>query len=102
MKTVIIIAERVTQSSVAAVVPASGVASVRVTRNHPGIRNNFAPGSYRSYRNPLRFTPAVRIELVVNDEAAQTVFDAVSFAHGAGFFSDAEIGIEPTALAVPA
>lgn len=102
MKTVIIIAERVTESSLSAVIPAAGVAAVRVTRNSYGSRPESADQSYRSYRNPQRFNPAVRIELLVADDAAGTVFDAVSFAYGAGFFSDAEIWVESPALALSA
>lgn len=102
MKTVIILAERVTASSLSAVVPARGVRSVRFEHNLSDSWSEFATQGYRSYRSPLRFNPAVRIELLVEDEAVETVFDAVSFAYGAGFFSDAEMWIESPELALSA
>jgi nitrogen regulatory protein PII len=102
MKTVIILAERLTESSLSAVVPAKGVASVRLARNLSDSRKELVTESYRSFRNPLRFTPAVRIELLVEDDAVAAVFDAVSFAYGAGFVSDAEMWIESPALALSA
>lgn len=102
MKTVVILTERLTQSSLSAVVPAEGVASVRVARHLSAGREAFAPESYRSYRNPQRFTPAVRIELLVEDDAVATVFEAVSVAYGAGFVNDAEMWIESPALGLSA
>lgn len=102
MKTVIILAERLNQTSLSAVVPARGVRSVRVARNLSDSRNGLVTQSYRSYRNPLRFNPTVRIELLVEDAAVATVFEAVSFAYGAGFFSDAEMWVGSSALALSA
>lgn len=102
MKTVIILAERLTQSSLSAVVPARGVRSVRVEEDLSDSGNQFVGQGYRSYRNPRRFNPAIRIALLVEDEAVAAVFDAVSFAYGAGFFSDAEMWIESPALALSA
>lgn len=102
MKTVIILAERLTRSSLSAVIPAEGVTSVRVARNPSDRRGEFAPEGYQSYRNPQRFNPTVRVELLVDDDAVAAVFDAVSFAYGAGFFSDAEVWIETAALTTAA
>ncbi len=102
MKTVVILTERLDQSSLSSVVPARGVSSVSVAHNRSDSRNGFVAEGYRSYRSPLRFNPAFRIELLVDDEAVETVFDAVSFAYGAGFFSDAEMWIESSDLALSA
>lgn len=101
MKTVIILTERVTDSSLSAVLPAEGVTSVRVRKNPSHAAKPPVAEGYRNYRNPLRFNPAVRIELLLEDVAADRVFDAVSFAYGAGFFSDAEMWIEHRLAHVP-
>lgn len=58
--------------------------------------------NYRGFRNPGRFRPEFRVDLVVDDETAESVFDAISFAYGAGFFSDAEAWVNPPALALSA
>lgn len=102
MKTVVIIAERLTQSALSAVVPADGVVSVRVTRHQSPVGDKRAAADYQSLRNPRRFNPAVRIAMVVEDGTAETVFEAVSVAHGAGFFSDAEMWTEAPAFALSA
>jgi nitrogen regulatory protein PII len=101
VKTITIIAERVTDQSLSAVVPANGVASVSVSRNRPD-RGEASAILSRSFRNPSRFNPAVRIELVVDDNTVDTVFDAVSFAYGAGLFSDAEMWVQAPVPALAA
>ena len=102
MKTITIVAERVTDQALSAVVPTGGVTSVRVGPNRSVDRAEAAVQGYRSFRNPTRFTPAVRIELLVDDVTVDTVFDSVSFAYAAGVFSDAEMWIEAPALALSA
>lgn len=102
MKTIIIRTEALTRLSLSAAVPAGGVMSVRVTPDLADSRNESVRESYQSYRNPRRFDPAFRIELVVEDAAVAAVFDAVSFAYGAGFFSDAEMWVEAPELALSA
>jgi nitrogen regulatory protein PII len=102
MKTITIIAERMTDQALAAIIPARGVASVDIRPNRADIRHAAAIRGYQSFRNPSRFTPAVRIDLVVDDDVVDTVFDSVSFAYGAGVFSDAEMWVEAPALALSA
>ncbi len=102
MQTVVIIAERVTESSLSAVIPAEGVAAVRVMRNTSQGRSSSAATGYRSFRNPLSFVPAVRIELLTDADDSETIFDAVAVAHGAGFFSDAEMWVEFPVLSLSA
>ena len=58
--------------------------------------------TYRSFRNPNHFKANFRIELVVDDDAVESVFDAVDFAYGAGVFSDAEMWVGGPALALSA
>ena len=101
MKTITIIAERVTDQSLSAVIPANGVASVSVSRNLPN-RGEASAILSRSFRDPSRFNPAVRIELIVDDNTVDTVFDAVSFAYGAGLFSDTEMWVQAPAPALAA
>ncbi len=102
MKTITIIAERVTDQALSAVVPPTGVDTVRISPIRADIRNASAIEDYQSFRNPARFTPAVRIDLVVDDDTVETVFDAMSFAYAAGIFSDAEMWVETPALALSA
>jgi nitrogen regulatory protein PII len=102
MKTITIVAERVTDQALAAAVPARGVASGQVRANRAGTRGAATMTGYQSFRNPSRFNPAVRIDLLVDDDAVETVFDGVSFAYAAGIFSDAEMWVEAPALALTA
>lgn len=102
MKTVTIIAERITDHALSAIVPTSGVASIEVSANRAGIGHPAAIQDYQSFRNPNRFSPAVRIDLLVDDDTVETVFDAVSFAYAAGILSDAEMWAEAPALALTA
>lgn len=94
MKTITIITEQITDRALAAVLPTEGVASVSVTRG-PGARPATA---VRAYRNPNRFSPEFRIELVVEDAAVEPVLDGIDFAYGAGLFSDAEAWVQAAAL----
>lgn len=100
MRTITIIAERVTDQALSAIVPGSGVASVDVRANRADVRDAAAIEGYASFRNPSRFNPAVRIDLVVDADTVDTVFEAVSFAYAAGVFSDAEMWVEAPALAL--
>ncbi len=102
MKTITIIAERVTDQALSAVIPTSGVASVRISPARADIRDAAAILDYQSFRNPARFSPAARIELVVDNDTVDTVFDAVSFAYGTGILSDAEMWVEAPELALTA
>ena len=102
MKTITIIAERVTEQALSAIVPATGVAAVRVGANRTDFRGTAAIEGYQSFRNPSRFNAAVRIDLLVDEDTVETVFDAVSFAYAAGIFSDAEMWAEAPALALTA
>lgn len=97
MKSISILAEQVSDRALAAVLPPTGIASV--TLGDAGRRNSDAVDDVRGFRNPARFSPRVRIDLVVDDHVVETVFDALSFAYGAGVFSDAEAWVNP---AVPA
>jgi nitrogen regulatory protein PII len=102
MKTITIVAERVTHQALAAAIPARGVASVEVRANRADVRGAAAKPGYQSLRNPSRFNPAVRVDLLVDDDAVESVFDGVSFAYAAGIFSDAEMWVEAPALALTA
>jgi hypothetical protein len=102
MKTITIIAERLTDRALSAVVPTTGVASVNVRPTRAVVRDAAAIQGYQCFRNPSRFNPTVRLDLLVDDDAVETVFDAVSFAYAAGIFSDAEMWVEAPALALSA
>lgn len=102
MKTITIIAERLTDQALTAIIPTRGVASITVRSIRAGSRGTAAIEGYQSFRSPARFTPAVRIGLLVDDDVVEAVFDGVSFAYTAGVFSDAEMWVEAPALALSA
>lgn len=102
MKQITIIAEQISDESLAAVLPPAGVASVSVHRSPSLDTDRVCMENYRGFRNPGRFRPEFRVDLVVDDETVESVFDAISFAYGAGFFSDAEAWVNPPALALSA
>ena len=99
MKTVTIIAEQMTDRMLVAATPNRGVVSVRVSEAQSGLRE---AAEVRSFRHPNRFDPHYRIDMVVEDDAVETVFDCVSVAYEAGFFSDAEAWVSTAALALSA
>lgn len=105
MKTITIITEQISDRALAGAIPTAGVASVNITTAGSGIRDAFHTidvASHRRLRNPSRFAPAYRIDLVVEDDTVATVFDGVTTAYEAGFFSDAEIWVNAPELALSA
>ena len=100
MKTITIVAEQVSDQSLAAVLPPKGVVSVAVSPSGSVRRDPTA--EYQAFRNPNRFAPRYRVDVIVDDEAVETLFDGISFAYGAGLFSDAEAWVAGPALALTA
>ena len=99
MRNITIITDQLTDAALAAVLPSEGVAEVIVTEDRAlrrGYAVDAAPGA-PAFRMANRFTANYRIDLVVEEDAVDTVFDAVSFAYGAGFFGDAEAWVNATA-----
>lgn len=101
MKNITILAEDLSEQSLSAVLPTRGVTSVSVSRTDSATITSTTVG-YAAFRNPNRFDPAYRIDLVVEDVTVDRVFENVSIAYGAGFFSDAEMWVEQPALALSA
>ena len=101
MKTITIITEQVTDRVLTAAMPPKGVASVRISANRNGV-DDVDAATYRSFRNPDRFKANYRIEMVVEDNAVETVFDAISFAYGVGLLGDTELWVKAPALALVA
>ncbi len=99
MKTVTIITEQMTDRMLVAATPNRGVVSVDVSQVDSGRRDD---ADIRAFRNPNRFDPRYRIDMVVEDDAVETVFDCMAVAYEAGFFSDAEAWVESSALALSA
>ena len=99
MKTIAILAEQISDRALAAALPSTGIASVTISPNRSPRRDAGAMTAYHGFRNPARFNPSFRIDVVVEDEVVGTVFDGLSFAYGAGLFSDAEAWISESALA---
>lgn len=98
MKTITILTEHTTDRGLAAAIPTAGVASVSISRSGLQSATLAAAAGYRSFRS-ARFSPQCRIDLVVDDAAVDSVIDCVSFAYGAGFFGDAEVWIDASAMA---
>lgn len=101
MRTITIITERVSDRTLDAAVPPTGVVSVSITANRAGVEDAVA-ATYRGLRNDYRFKANYRIEVVVEDHAVEAVFAAISFAHGIGLLSDAEMWVNAPALALVA
>lgn len=99
MKTVTIIAEQMTDRMLVAATPNRGVVSVVVSEVH-AVRRDAA--EVWTFRNPSRFDPQYRIDMVVEDDAVESVFDCVSIAYEAGFIGDAEAWVATSELALSA
>lgn len=90
MKTITIITEEISDKAMAAVLHSSGVASVTVTEDRAAGRDAVATEKFHGFRNLKRFSPNYRIEVVLDDETVDALFDSITVAYEAGFFSDAE------------
>ncbi|MFM9033291.1 MAG: hypothetical protein ACKOQ4_03250 [Mycobacterium sp.] len=97
MKSITVIAEQLSGRALAAALPAAGVASAVVSRNPDSARGYAAMVNYQALRDPRRFSPNFRIDLLVEDAAVESVFDGFAVAYGAGLFSDAEMWVNEAA-----
>lgn len=102
MKSIVIIAEQLSDTSLSAALPANGVAVISISQDTGGIAVADEAQSYRAFRSTTRFTPRYRVELAVEDDAVESVFDGIDVAYGAGLFSDAEVWSSAPALALSA
>ena len=102
MKTITIITEQVSDQSLTAALPAQGVQGYTVTRGRYTPRQSGAAEGVRAFQNRNRFSPTYRVDVIVDDDAVESVFDGISFAYGAGLFSDAEAWVSGPALALTA
>lgn len=101
MKNITIITEQISEKALAAALPTEGIASVTVSFQGAA-RRDLAGADYRAFCNPNRFSPIHRVDLVVEDDAVEPVFDGISFAYGAGLFSNAEAWVNAPELALSA
>lgn len=99
MKSITIVAEQASDRALATALPTAGVVSVVVHQTQGAAADNSLMASYRALRNPRRFRPNYRIDVVVEDGAVESVFDSVTIAYGAGLFSDAEMWVNAGANA---
>ncbi len=99
MKTITIITEQISDKAMAAVLPTSGVASVTVTEDGSSSRGSHATENFHGFRNPKRFSPHYRIDVVLDDATVDALFDSIAFAYEAGFFGDAEAWVNSSDLA---
>lgn len=101
MKNITIITEQISEQALAAALPTEGIASVTVS-SQGSARRGLIAADHRVFFNPNRFSPIYRVDLVVEDDAVDTVFDGISFAYGAGLFSNAEAWVNTPELALSA
>ena len=99
MKTITIITEQVSDKSLAAVLPTTGVSSVTVTEDRSAGWNAAAAENFHGFRNPRRFSPNYRIDVVLDDATVDVLFDSITVAYEAGFFGDSEAWVNTTDLA---
>lgn len=104
MKTITIVTDQVSDAALTAALPAEGVASVTISPQNSKPREVGPAGVHRAFGAfpGSRFNPVYRVDLVVDDDAVDAVFDGISFAYGAGLFSDAEAWVSGPALALSA
>ena len=101
MKTITIITETVSDRVLNAAVPPKGVVSVDIAANRTAVEDA-NEATHRSFRSAARFQANYRIEMRVEDDAVESVFDAVSFAYGIGILGDAEMWVNTPALSLVA
>lgn len=99
MKTITIITEQMSDKTLAAVLPSTGIASVSVTEDRSTGRGAIAAENFHGLRNPHRFSPKYRIDVVLDDAAVDILFDSITVAYEAGFFGDAEAWVNAADLA---
>ncbi|HPX35914.1 MAG TPA: P-II family nitrogen regulator [Mycobacterium sp.] len=99
MKTITIITEQMSDKSLTAILPGTGIASVTVTEGPAAGRDSVSTEEFRGFCNPRRFSPNYRIDVVLDDAAVGTLFDSIEYAYTGGFFGDAEAWVNTAALA---
>lgn len=94
MKTITIITEQLSDKALASITPITGVASVTVNEerstgllDHTG---DIAVENFHGFRNPKRFNPSYKIDVVLDDATVDVLFESIATAYEAGFFADAE------------
>lgn len=94
MKTITIITEQLSDKALAAITPIDGIRSVTINEDssagaadRPG---GIAPETVHGFRNPVRFNPNYRIDVVLDDATVDILFESIATAYEAGFFADAE------------
>lgn len=99
MTTITIITEHVSDKTLAAILPTTGVSSVTITEDRSAGWEATAAESFHGYRNLKRFSPNYRIDVVLDDATVDVVFDSITIAYEAGFFGDAEAWVNTDGLA---
>ena len=94
MKTITIITEQLSDKALASITPITGVASVSVTGGRATSlldhTDDIAVENFHGFRNPERFNPGYRIDVVLDDATVDILFESIATAYEAGFFADAE------------
>lgn len=97
MKIITIVAEQISPEALSAALPTEGVVSVTVAATRTFSRNATAVESYRGRKIAQHFSEVYRIEVAVEDTAADAVIAGVAFARGAGLLGDAQAWISAAA-----
>ena len=97
MKIITVIAQQVSADALNAALPAGGVISVTVSETQSFSRTPTTVGSYRGVKMPQHFTSIFRIEILVEDAAADQVIEGIAFTRGAGLLGDARAWVSAEA-----
>jgi nitrogen regulatory protein P-II 1 len=90
VKFITVIADQMSDKALAIALPAEGVTSVTVTESRAFSRSATAVESYRGRKIERHFSTVYRVELVVEDEAANRVIEGIAFARSAGLLGTAQ------------
>ena len=97
MKIITVIAEQVSPQALSTALPADGVVAVTITETQSFSRTATSVQSYRGVKLANHVTTAFRIEMTVEDDAAEQVIERISFARGAGLLGDARAWVSAAA-----
>lgn len=96
MKIITIVAETLSADALSTALPAEGIASVTVTQVQTFNRTASSVQSYRGRQIAQHFNNTYRVEVAVDDGAADAVIAGVAFARGAGLLGNAQAWVSAT------
>ena len=101
MNIITVIAQQISPEALTAALPAEGVISVTVSQTQAFTPAPTAVESYRGRKMPQHFQTVLRIEVVVEDAAAEKVLDGIAFARSVGLLGEAQAWVSERAARSP-